>query len=213
MKISNKRVDEIIDELNSGTYQSQMADILEKLAKDDNLMAAVDQIFKESDNIEEIQCKIIMAIKEHATNITPEKLSPEELGMEERKIAKDIAKLTTDITDEKLNEQSQEPELQGNKLDKRDKFHNLQKKARENYKRMLKNFAIYNVYKVMNPRRIAGETKKDNYRHNMYIGGQKLASKHEGGRDHEVSGYNKKFIKNTKKIAKLFKKNNKQISM
>ena len=65
----------------------------------------------------------------------------------------------------------------------------------------------------MNPRRIAGETKKDNYRHNMAIGGHRLASKHTGGRDHEVKSYSERFKKQTKRAAKTFKKGGGGIQM
>ena len=41
----------------------------------------------------------------------------------------------------------------------------------------MKNFAVYEVYKVMNPKRIAGETAKDNYKHNLIEGGEKLSFK------------------------------------
>lgn len=210
MKVSDKEVDKIIDELNEGTYKSSAAATLDRLKKDDNLMAAIDTIVNESKSVEEIQCKTIMAIQEHAKNITPEKLTAKEMGMEERKIAKDIAKLTRDITAEKINKKSpeQKDEFKGAKLDKqKDDNKNITDKSKEDLKQNIKRFAIYEVYKVMNPRRIAGETKKDNYQHNMMIGGEKLASKHTGGKEHEVKSYSKKFVKNTKTQAKSFKKN------
>jgi hypothetical protein len=43
-------------------------------------------------------------------------------------------------------------------------------KSREDFKRSVQHFIIYQIYKIMNPRRIAGETKKDNYIHNLYMG-------------------------------------------
>lgn len=205
----NKRIDKIIDQLNKGEYESQMSDTLKELEKSDNLMAAIDTIVNESKNIDEIQCKVIMAIKEHAKNITPEKLTSKELGMEERKIAKDIAKFTKDITDKKINSQSLDIEkrpIKGAKLDKqKDKLHNITGESKKNLKNILKSFAIYEVYKVMNPRRIAGETAKNNYENNMYMGGEKLASKHTGGRKHEVEKYSKKFVKQAKKTSKAFR--------
>ena len=220
MGISDKEVDEIIDQLNAGKYESEMASIFEDLKKDDNLMAAVDKVFEETEDLEEIQCKIILLIQEHAKHITPDDLTPGEMGIDHAKIAKDIAKLTRDISEEKfkkrhLDEDKEfdgdgefdgDRDLEGVKIDKKDKHHTLSGKAKKDFKKMLKNFAVYAVYKVMNPKRIAGETKKDNYKHNMYMGGEKLASKHTGGRKEEVSGYSNKFVKGVKSGAKAFKK-------
>ena len=44
-----------------------------------------------------------------------------------------------------------------------------------NTKQILKRFAIYEIYKVLNPRRIAGETKRENFIHNYISGGIRKA--------------------------------------
>jgi len=53
-------------------------------------------------------------------------------------------------------------------------------KARKDFKRIVAHFTIYEIYKVMNPKRIAGETKEKNYAHNLIRGGKKLASNMRG---------------------------------
>lgn len=58
------------------------------------------------------------------------------------------------------------------------KLSQISDKSKQDLKKSISNFINYQIYKVMNPRRIAGETEKDNYSHNLYMGGKGLAQKH-----------------------------------
>ncbi len=58
----------------------------------------------------------------------------------------------------------------------------------------------------MNPRRIAGETAKDNYDHNMMIGGQKQASKYEGGKESDLKSYGDAEVRRIEQASKTFQK-------
>ena len=82
----------------------------------------------------------------------------------------------------------------------------LDAKAKASVKKIIKEFAIYEVYKVMNPRRIAGETKKDNYAHNMMMGGQKRASKYEGGKESDLKSYGEAEVRRIEQASKTFQK-------
>ena len=61
----------------------------------------------------------------------------------------------------------------------KDKYSNLTAAAIQSTKQILKRFAVYEVYKIMNPRRIAGETSRDNFVSNFVTGGIKKAMQYE----------------------------------
>lgn len=56
----------------------------------------------------------------------------------------------------------------------------------------------------MNPRRIAGETKKDNYEHNMMMGGTKRASHYEGGKEPDLKSYGEVEVLRIERSSKSF---------
>lgn len=55
--------------------------------------------------------------------------------------------------------------------------------SRLNFQRTMKRFMVYEVYKILNPRRISGETKRDNFIHNVIVGGLKRAARYENKKD------------------------------
>ena len=57
----------------------------------------------------------------------------------------------------------------------KDKNDHLTAASVRNTKQILKRFAIYEMYKILNPRRIAGETKRENFIHNYISGGIRKA--------------------------------------
>ena|GEM_PF-1188135 len=63
--------------------------------------------------------------------------------------------------------------------DPQDKYSHLTASAIQNTKQILKRFAVYEVYKVMNPRRIAGETSRSNFVSNFVTGGLRKAMKYD----------------------------------
>jgi hypothetical protein len=61
----------------------------------------------------------------------------------------------------------------------KDKYSSLTAASIQNTKQILKRFAVYEIYKVVNPRRIAGETKAQNFLHNYITGGIKKAMRYD----------------------------------
>ena len=86
-------------------------------------------------------------------------------------------------------------DAKGNKIE----HSTLSKQVQSDVKRVIKNFAIYEVYKVMNPRRIAGETAKDNFAHNMAYRGEKKAMQYEGGKEEAMKEYGSDEVAKIKK--------------
>lgn len=195
----NEEIDKILDDINHGKFSSEIAEILDGLHQDKDLIQAVEKIFEHSVELNEIQSLLIIVLKKHVTALLKEKDKPN-IDIDEKQIADDIATFTRRIIEEKfktskLREDLNDMELDGVKLDKTDKYQFLTGQAREDYKRVLKQFAIYEAYKFLTPNAVAGESKRQNYINNMIRGGEKFASQHEGGREEDLKGYSSSFIK------------------
>lgn len=93
------------------------------------------------------------------------------------------------------------------KISNKDKAHLLDIESKKNLKKIMKNFVIYEIYKIMNPKRIAGETVKDNYKHNLMEGGQRLAEKYEGGKESDLKNYGSVEVGRMQQQAAAFRKN------
>lgn len=173
--------------------------------KDASLGGKIDQIFHESDNVNEIESKVILLLLNHTSNLQ----TNQDAGGEKVDIAKDISRIIKTATDKKIHgEKKEEIESKAaSSLQEKEPRH-ITGESKKYLKTVLKNFAVYEVYKVMNPRRIAGETAKDNYRHNMAVGGERLAGKHTGGKKEDIAKYSQKDLKAAKRIENKFKKSN-----
>ena len=182
--------------------ESEMSSIFNELKHDENLTKAIDQVFDETNNLDEIQTKIILLVREYAKEMQP-KMMPgkEDIGFDDKEVVKDINKLSRSF----FKDKNQDIDKKLAKVKQKDPLRHITGQSKKDFKRAVKRFAIYEVYKVMNPKRIAGETKKDNYAHNMMRGGKKLASKHEGGRKSDLAKYSPKFIKKVAAKSKSFK--------
>ncbi|MGC0372118.1 MAG: hypothetical protein DGJ47_000823 [Rickettsiaceae bacterium] len=175
------------------SLQEEIAMLIENEELDENLGKLIDEVFEQSITVEELQKSLIKTISAYLINKNRSKTKKKEKE-EELEIFEDIEKFVDDI-------------LEKNGIDKtKHKMKLDQIKARKNLKMIIKNFAIYQIYKVMNPKRIAGETKKMNYMHNLAKHGKKTAAKYEGGRPQDLAKYGKAEVKNIHKAAKSAKK-------
>jgi hypothetical protein len=77
----------------------------------------------------------------------------------------------------------------------KDRYEYLSKESRNNLRAIIKRFAVYELYKFVTPRKIAGETRRENFVHNMLLGGLKYASRYEGGTKAEVASYSPQFLR------------------
>lgn len=174
--------------------------------KDSSLAKKIDEIFHTTDNLKEIESKVSLLLSKEIAEIQAKRGT----GSEKTDPSKDIASLIKAATEEKQQETKNENPINAegrvDGKEKADKYSHLTEASRKNLKTLLKNFAIYEVYKVMNPRRIAGETAKTNYMHNMAVGGEKLASKHTGGKPRDLAKYSAKDLQTANRVAGTFKK-------
>lgn len=70
----------------------------------------------------------------------------------------------------------------------------------------LKRAAIYELYKITNPHRIAGETERENFFNNAVTRGVAFARKFEGGGDKDLKNYDKSFFRDIEKARHNFLK-------
>lgn len=80
----------------------------------------------------------------------------------------------------------------------------LVSKACEDLREIMKRFIIYEIYKLLNPRMIAGETRKENFIKNFILRGERIARKFEGGSKEDLKKYSPGFLKQLKKKRKKF---------
>ncbi|MCP5369490.1 MAG: DUF5394 family protein [Rickettsiaceae bacterium] len=180
----------------SPELNNELQTIIKKISNQKDIKDIIEQIFDKSDNLDTLRTALILSIsryiktKQEIGNQKPiEEGKKQKLSIEE---SKEIDQEINQFVDNAL-------ELHGLKNKKFD-IDNI--KARKDFKRIVAHFTIYEIYKVMNPKRIAGETKEKNYAHNLIRGGKKLASKYEGGREADLKKYGAQKVRNINKAAK-----------
>lgn len=170
------------DELVKEGRKSELTSAFEQMSQEENLGKSIEQILDKAVDLNEAQAGIVLAVKDHLKAKKKSGVSADKVDELEKKITEDIAEFV-----EKISDDDMDPDL--GTVSKKNKANLLTIESRKNLKRIMKNFVIYEIYKVMNPKRIAGETTKDNYLHNLVQGGEKLASKYEGGRESDLKQY------------------------
>lgn len=83
-------------------------------------------------------------------------------------------------------------------------YKNITEQSKKDLTRIVKNFAIYEIYKCMNPRRIAGETEQSNFLHNVVIRGIDVAKKYTPKA--KIATYSPEIIEKAKAKNKFFTK-------
>jgi len=198
-----KDVLDILDPYTKQKFESELVHLFEEMEKDDDLGTAVEKLIDECHEVEEVQGKLIFLIKEHLKKKRKNSVQGvKEIDADEEKIARDAEELCQKLwqkIDQELNAESGEISHKG-------KANILNLESKKFLKRIMKSFVVYEVYKVMNPKRIAGETAKDNYKHNLIEGGASLASKYEGGKAADLKKYGSVEMNRLKRQVTNFKK-------
>tara|TARA_B110000503_G_C7164519_1_gene421244 strand:- start:10 stop:654 length:645 start_codon:yes stop_codon:yes gene_type:complete len=195
--------DSVLDELDSSLknkYESEFAHIFEELEKNNNLGKAVDQIFNETNDLNKIQSKLLLIIKKHLKVSKKNVKKRRDADIDKDKIAKDITEFCSVV----MQNLDTEPKI--GKLSAKDRTCMLKIEVKKNLNKILKNFVVYEIYKIMNPKRIAGETAKENYRNNLIEGGQKLAEKYEGGKEADLKSYGSAKVSKIQQQAAAFRR-------
>ena len=174
-----------IEEVTASAKVKPKSDLENLFEQDEDLGKAVEKIFDETTDLNEIQTKIILLLKAYLKTKKKSGIDVSKIEDLEKKITEDITNFIGKFT--KTIEEDIDPNI--GTVSKKDRANLLNIEARKNIKRIMKNFVVYEIYKVMNPKRIAGETKEDNYRKNLIQGGEQLASRYEGGKESDLKEY------------------------
>lgn len=176
---------------NNQTLSEMLQITTQDIANQKDIKNIIEQIFDKSDNLDILRTALTLGISQYIKAkeaITP--INQQSKATKEQNIDKEISQFVNNVM-----------ELHGlNKQNKNFEISNI--KARKDFKRIVAHFAIYEIYKVMNPKRIAGESKKMNYAHNLIQGGTRLASKYEGGRETDLKKYGENEVQRINKSAR-----------
>lgn len=176
--------------------ESELENLFEEIGQDEDLGKAIEKIFDEITDLNEIQVKIILLIRNYLKAKKKSGIDVNKIDELEKKITEDISKFAGKFN--RVVEEEIDPNL-GTVKKGKESILNIE--AKKNLKRIMKNFAVYEVYKIMNPKRIAGETKEDNYRKNLMQGGEQLASRYEGGKESDLKQYGEAKVERIKHQA------------
>ncbi len=185
----------------------QLMQIAKFISKDKELSTLVNNIISNGTAKEEIETKLIILL-----NLLLPKMKKKfsEIGtdqnanFDESALAKDISKLAHLLNGSKTLKNlvdSKDSTLQIESEEDIDTS-NITNRSKRNLKKLFKEFITYEIYKVMSPNQIAGETKLQNFLNNMHIGGFKLASKYAGGKKADLKNYSAHTISRANLIAK-----------
>ncbi|XVN40481.1 MAG: DUF5394 family protein [Rickettsia endosymbiont of Argas persicus] len=205
-KIANQIKDALMGISDALVLESaEVEELFEELSQSEDFEYEIEQILailnEQTMNLTQLQSQIILLIRKYLGKTKNSKLKM--LKMDEKLINKNIAEVSNYL----MHQHSKIiRDANKNLANPKDKLQSLTKQARLDLKRLIKSFAVYQVYMFMNPKRIAGETKLMNFAYNFIKGGMKLAQKYEGGKPEDIKSYSPKLIKKLEKAHAGFKK-------
>ena len=206
----NSLVKQIMAALDSG---SSTTDVFEELTKSNSFDEEIEQILanfnEQTMDLTKLQTQIIILIKKY---LGAKKFNKSALGkdvdIDEKLIAANIAEASEYLIQQRLAIIKETTKsLEKNK----DNYQGITSKSRADFKKIIKNFAVYEIYKVMNPKRIAGETRRENFAHNVIERGLESAKHYAGGTKHEIEKYSPQFVKKLENAHTSFKRGGSKI--
>lgn len=184
---------------------TEVEELFEELSQNEDFEYEIEKILailnEQTMDLTQLQSQIILLIRKYLGKTKNLKLKM--LKMDEKLISKNISEVSNYL----MHQHSKiVRDANKNLANPKDKLQGLTKQARINLKRLIKSFAVYQIYMFMNPKRIAGETKLMNFAYNFIRGGMKLAQKYEGGKPRDIKSYSPKLIKKLERARAGFKK-------
>ncbi len=172
----------------------EMEEVISLIENPENVEQII-KLIENSNDVAEVQAKLILLIEEFSKKTKNEVKGEEEI--------KDRIRVVSSYIMQQMGISSKEKNI------KDTKYEYLDKRAKANIKAVMKRFMIYEVYKVANPHRIAGETRLNNFIHNVLFRGLKAALKYTSNRTR--SFYSQEMIKNLEKKHEALKKSGRSI--
>ncbi len=180
-----------------------LTDILDSESFDEEIEQILANFNEETMDLTKLQTQIILLIKRQIGNIKKKNQNlKKNLAIDEKAVMQNIAEISRYLIDHKIEN------ISNNEIEP-DAYQaaGITVRSRQDLKKIIKNFAVYQVYKIMNPRRIAGESRRDNFIHNMLVGGMNRAKHYSGGTKQEIAKYSPNFIKYLENKSKTLGKN------
>lgn len=135
-----------------------------------------------------LHAKVILLIKKLLMKSSPHGRSVSISKLQEPAVNKYVTKLSQLLIYKRLKAQ-QEHDIE----QEYDSLEHMTAQAKADFKKKIKRFMVYEIYKVLNPRRIAGETSLSNFLHNYAVGGAEYALKYRGGTIDDIKSYASKY--------------------
>jgi hypothetical protein len=179
-----------IKELEGIVLNKDEQKMLEDLDQDIGFQVAVQELIVSGNAIDaiELQTKLLLLLYQFfEKRIDDHKELRSLMERKDKSINDDVAKLSVFIMQSRsqiLKQFSLELDIE--------KY--LTNRSIATLRNTIKRFVVYEMYKFITPKKIAGETKKQNFTHNMLVGGLKRASRYAGGSKSQVAGYGKAFV-------------------
>jgi hypothetical protein len=197
-----------VEELLTTELSSQEAELLSHIDGDPALQMSIEQLLNDIDGLDtaQVQSKLLLLLHQvFKARIKDKEMLRSFLKKREKVINDHLRNLSLYVMQTRSKTIR---DASRNIVAKSDKYEYLTQGSRDNLRKIIRRFAVYEIYKFINPHRIAGETRKENFVHNMILGGMKRASRYEGGTKKELKSYSPSFIRNLEKQHKSFKRGN-----
>ncbi len=201
----------------ASSSEASMQDIYAQLAEEEGFFQDIEHILSainDNDvNLSSLQAQILALIKKYLARVLDGKLGDkyrekhaELLKIDDTRLNGDLLELSKYIIEQKkpLIKQEKQEVIDG-------KYESASIQSKKDLGRIIKNLAVYEIYKCMNPNRLAGETKKDNFIHNVIIRGAKYAM--QKASKAELKNYSPSFIKSLEKDHTKFKSQNRTLGL
>ena len=194
-----------LEELEQIGLNNDSKPLLELLEKEEDFEAEIEKILSNIQDLDltKLQSQILLYLKNLLSKIEKRLDIKVDCSISRRRIKDHLKQLSIYL----MNARSIEVRdaSRGIKL-KEDKYEYLTNKSREEIGILIKKFAIYELYKILNPRRIAGTSRYENFVNNVIMIGLAAARKYEGGTNKELEKYSPEFIQELEKSHIKFKK-------
>lgn len=198
------------EEASDPEFDEEIKEFFALLKDDAEMSAQIDMILfaLTESNLVEAQTLIITMIKKFLESKSNRDKLIKITNSTEAGLTEHIKELSTFI----MRTSARVRDLDKNLLKKKD-LQYMNDKSRANFRGMVRRFLVYELYKFVNPRRIAGETRRDNFIHNMIAGGFQRALKYEGGSPAELKKYTPDLLKKLSVAHSKFRRSGNVISI
>lgn len=194
-----------LEELEQIGVNDDSKPLLELLEKEEDFEAEIDKILSNIQDLDltKLQSQILLYLKNLLSRIEKKLNIEVTCSIPRSRIENHLKQLSLYL----MNTRSMEVRdaSRGIAVGK-SKYEYLNKEARAEVRILIKKFAIYELYKILNPRRIAGNTRYENFVNNVIMMGLEVARKYEGGTNKELQKYSPEFIKELERSHIKFKK-------